>query len=194
MPVKNVNNHQRIRTGEIFKTSKIYLSTENILSGDSISSIVIIGVWSEILKDWNWHCILKLTFPAHALHWKFETNIPWNETAWPRSQFLHSCICERFIHSMHDRSANTIQKIVWPIMGIQGASGIDARFLKLSPASTVRAIMTKFLQCTAPMACSFLSTTAQLHSTHRKGGRGRKIHSTSTREWGHSCLARGYCV
>ncbi len=49
--------------------------------------------------------------------------------------------------------------------------------------------------CTAPpMVCSFLSTTAQLHATHRKGGRRRKRHSTSTREWGHSCLARGYCV
>ncbi len=39
-----------------------------------------------------------------ALHRKFETNIPRNETAQPRSQFLHSCISEQFIHS-HDRSA-----------------------------------------------------------------------------------------
>ncbi len=30
--------------------------------------------------------------------------IPRNETALPRSQFLHSCICERFIYS-RDRSA-----------------------------------------------------------------------------------------
>jgi hypothetical protein len=29
---------------------------------------------------------------------KFETNIPRNETAQPRSQFLRSCICERFIY------------------------------------------------------------------------------------------------
>ncbi len=29
---------------------------------------------------------------------------PRNETEWPRSQFLHSCICERFIYSQ-DRSA-----------------------------------------------------------------------------------------
>ncbi len=48
--------------------------------------------------------------------------------------------------------------------------------------------------CAAPMVCFFLSTTAQLHATHRKGGRRRKRHSTSTREWGHSCIARGYCV
>ncbi len=34
---------------------------------------------------------------------------------------------------------------------IQGASGIDARFLKLSPASTVRAIMTKFSQYSIPL-------------------------------------------
>ena len=36
--------------------------------------------------------------------------------------------------------------------------------------------------CTAPVVCSFLSTTAQLHATHIKGGRSRKRHSTSTRE------------
>jgi hypothetical protein len=41
---------------------------------------------------------------SDALHRKFETNIPKNETARPRSQFLHSCVCEQFIHS-HDRSA-----------------------------------------------------------------------------------------
>ncbi len=30
--------------------------------------------------------------------------------------------------------------------GLQGASGIDARFLKLSPALTISPIMTKFSQ------------------------------------------------
>jgi hypothetical protein len=39
-----------------------------------------------------------------------------------------------------------------------------------------------YTSCTAPMVCSFLSTTAQLHATHGKGGRRRKRHSTSTRE------------
>jgi hypothetical protein len=39
-----------------------------------------------------------------TLNQKIETNIPRNETARPRSQFLHSCIGERFIYS-HDRSA-----------------------------------------------------------------------------------------
>ncbi len=39
-----------------------------------------------------------------ALYRKFETNIPINETAGLRSQFLHSCICEGIIYS-HDRSA-----------------------------------------------------------------------------------------
>ncbi len=34
------------------------------------------------------------------------------------------------------------------------------------------------------MVWSFLSTTVQLHATHRKGGRRRKRHSTSTHEWG----------
>jgi hypothetical protein len=34
-----------------------------------------------------------------TLYRKFETNVPINETARPRSQFPHSCICERFIYS-----------------------------------------------------------------------------------------------
>ncbi len=48
--------------------------------------------------------------------------------------------------------------------------------------------------CIAPVVCSFLSTTAQLYATHRKGGDRRKRHSSSTREWDHSCMAWGYCV
>ncbi len=34
---------------------------------------------------------------ANTLCRKFETNIPRNKTACPRSKFLHSCIFERFI-------------------------------------------------------------------------------------------------
>jgi hypothetical protein len=41
---------------------------------------------------------------AKKLYRKFETNIPINETARPRSQFLHSCFGERFIYS-HEWSA-----------------------------------------------------------------------------------------
>jgi hypothetical protein len=40
---------------------------------------------------------------ANALYRKFETSIPRNETARPRSQFQHLCICQLFIYS-HDRS------------------------------------------------------------------------------------------
>ncbi len=42
--------------------------------------------------------------PCRTVPKIFETNIPRNETARPRSQFLHSWICERFIY-YHDRSA-----------------------------------------------------------------------------------------
>jgi hypothetical protein len=35
----------------------------------------------------------------YALYRKSDLCIPRNETARPRSQFLHSCICERFIYS-----------------------------------------------------------------------------------------------
>ncbi len=48
---------------------------------------------------------------------KFEINIPRKGTARPQSQFLHSCFCERFIHS-HDRSAySATGKNVDPIVG-----------------------------------------------------------------------------
>jgi hypothetical protein len=40
----------------------------------------------------------------HTLYRKSDLCIPRNDTARPRFQFLHSCICERFIHSQ-DRSA-----------------------------------------------------------------------------------------
>ncbi len=40
---------------------------------------------------------------AKTLYRKFEINFSRNETARPRSQFLHSSICEQFVHS-HDRS------------------------------------------------------------------------------------------
>ncbi len=45
-------------------------------------------------------CLWKLIY---ALYWKFETYIPRNETAWPCSKFLHSCILKWFLHS-HDQS------------------------------------------------------------------------------------------
>ncbi len=41
---------------------------------------------------------------SSSLYWKFETFTPRNETAWPRSQFLNSSICERFMY-FHDRSS-----------------------------------------------------------------------------------------
>ncbi len=40
---------------------------------------------------------------AKTLYRKFETNIPRNETAQPRSRFPHSGISEKFIYC-HDRS------------------------------------------------------------------------------------------
>ncbi len=41
---------------------------------------------------------------AKTQYRKFETNVPRKGTERPQFQFLHSCFCERFIHS-HDRSA-----------------------------------------------------------------------------------------
>ncbi len=42
----------------------------------------------------TWNCIQFCT--AKTLFWKFETHIPTNETAEPRSQFLNSCFCKPF--------------------------------------------------------------------------------------------------
>ncbi len=54
----------------------------------------ISAVPNQILK---WHTAKK--------HYrKFETNIPRKGIARPKSQFPHSCICERFLYS-HDQSA-----------------------------------------------------------------------------------------
>jgi hypothetical protein len=45
---------------------------------------------------------------AKTLYRKFETSIPRKTTVRPRSQFQHSCICERFIyfHKNHNQSAD----------------------------------------------------------------------------------------
>ncbi len=50
-------------------------------------------------KHCRGHAIQKYS----TLYWNFETYIPRNETAGPRSQFLHSCIW--FIYSHHRSSA-----------------------------------------------------------------------------------------
>ncbi len=64
---------------------------------------------------------------GNAMHRKFETNIPRNETARPRSQTLHPCICEGFILVyFQDRSAY----FAVPIVGIY-KSLTDTRMLKL---------------------------------------------------------------
>jgi hypothetical protein len=69
------------------------------------------------------------SYNANALYRKFKTNIPRNETAQPRSQFLYLCICERLLYS-HDWSLNAIQQNRrTDRANIQGASGIDARFV-----------------------------------------------------------------
>jgi hypothetical protein len=69
------------------------------------------SVYFPILGGGGVTDLCKLTIRTHtanALYQRFETNIPRNETARPRSQFPHSFICKRFIYS-HPRSANAIQ-------------------------------------------------------------------------------------
>jgi len=53
----------------------------------------LIQLWTELIKTKIWG------YFHTALFRKFETYIPRNETARPRSQFLYSCFCERFIYS-----------------------------------------------------------------------------------------------
>ncbi len=60
---------------------------------------------------------LKHWSPSITLYRKFDLCIPKNETARPHSQFLHSCICERFMYSPN-QSAFLPAKISRPMMGI----------------------------------------------------------------------------
>ncbi len=56
-------------------------------------------------KDFIYYISFPLTyFAVNALYQKSDLCILRNETVWPRSQFLHSCICEQFIYSQ-DKSA-----------------------------------------------------------------------------------------
>ncbi len=48
----------------------------------------------------------RLPITTKTLYRKFETNIPRKGIARPQSQFLHSCVCERFIYS--HRSAYSV--------------------------------------------------------------------------------------
>jgi hypothetical protein len=59
--------------------------------------------------------------------------------------FFHTGYC---IHTFAD-----------PWINMQGARGIGARFLKLSPASTVSPIMTKFSQYTPHSTCYLVSVS-----------------------------------
>jgi hypothetical protein len=62
-------------------------------------------------------CYKNEVHTANALSQKFESNIPRNQTAWPRSQFLHSF---RAIYCIYPTiSAQTqYSKIAGPIVGI----------------------------------------------------------------------------
>ncbi len=62
--------------------------------------------------------LVHFAWPGQAPHTaknqyrKSETNIPRQEIARPQSQFLHSCVCGRFIYS-HDRSAYSAAGNMW---------------------------------------------------------------------------------
>jgi hypothetical protein len=58
--------------------------------GMSVYNVFIMCILGAAIR-WVWRIIYC------ALCRKFDTYIPRNETAQPRSQFLHSCICEHFI-------------------------------------------------------------------------------------------------
>jgi hypothetical protein len=51
-------------------------------------------------------------YTAKTQYWKFETNIPRKGIARPQSQFLHSCVCERFIYSHHRYAYSALGKYV----------------------------------------------------------------------------------
>ncbi len=68
------------------------------MSNDS-NLFTIWGFWTRTLgSDSCTEIALSFFYTAKRLYRKFETNIPINETAQTRSQFLNSCFGERFIY------------------------------------------------------------------------------------------------
>ncbi len=63
----------------------------------------LIWVLSPSPVSWD-RQTLSTTRTAKTQYRKFETNFPRKGTAWPQSQFPHSCVCERDIY-FQDRSA-----------------------------------------------------------------------------------------
>jgi hypothetical protein len=57
-----------------------------------------------LIYEENFIIFLSVYYTANTQYRKFETNITRNEIARSRCQFLHSCICVRFLYP-HDRPA-----------------------------------------------------------------------------------------
>jgi hypothetical protein len=64
---------------------------------------------SKLLSRISQFSLIRIKRYTAKVYRKFELNILRNETARPRSQFLHSCVCEIFIYS-HERSENVVQQ------------------------------------------------------------------------------------
>jgi hypothetical protein len=75
--------------------------------------VLISGIPQEVTR-WNKRDIGRFGLKIFKNYWctlqrRSDLCIPSNETARPRSQFPHSCICERWIDS-HDRSSYFLQQ------------------------------------------------------------------------------------
>jgi hypothetical protein len=82
----------------------IYVFSEMKLRGLVPNSYIHVSVSDLYISTLSSRQLRQPLPQPHTLYRKSNWFIPRNETARPRSQFLHSCICERFMYS-HDWSA-----------------------------------------------------------------------------------------
>ncbi len=103
-------------------------------------------------------------------------------------QICHRCRWYRWCILTYEYLREFSKKFEMVLMGYSGAGG------KLIHEKNQKQRISWHCPCIAPMVWPFLSTTAQLYATHRRGGRRGKRHSSSAQEWGHSGVAWGDCV
>ncbi len=83
------------------------------------------GSWITRREEWDQRKDMRrrviMVVLASTLYRKFETYIHKNKTAWPRSQFLPSCIWQRFIYS------HKLYFPVWDERSLSSTAGAERR-------------------------------------------------------------------
>ncbi len=69
---------------------------------------VLHNLWTVLYK---YSLTLRLLQTSYTLHQQLDTSFPRNETVRHRSQFLHLCICERFIYFLNQSAYFAILRL-----------------------------------------------------------------------------------